>query len=225
MTQPTALRPAQRVGSPGTDAAVWGAVDQWSERQVAVLRSTIARDLTRDEMYLLAQVAVANGADPFQSEVVPVIYNKGDAAKRSLSFIFSTQWATKKANSTGDMASIGEAEFMDAAGHWWPVWIDEQAEPVAARVISQRVIRNGDGSVAQLVDETTIIKMSTAKSWGIKDSPFWEKDPVYMLGMTCKRHAVKKFLKAPAVAGHEASIGQPGVDYQIIDGQALFIIH
>jgi hypothetical protein len=210
---------------------------RWDERQMDVLKRTLCKEATDDEIALLGEVSRATGADPFAQEVVLVIYNAKNAERRSSSFIFSCNFAAKKANAAGVLAAMQGPFYLDSTGRWHEVWLEEAevpaedgnpetgtrrvvVPPIAAKVVARRIVRNGDGSVARIEDEATIVTYKSAR----RDTDFWRSDPVTMLGVAARRAAYRKLDvldRGLAALGAKIEVGEPMLDYRIVDGQAV----
>jgi phage recombination protein Bet len=73
-----------------------------SPKQISLVKSTIAKDCNDDEFNLFAEVARAKGLDPFLGQIIPMVFSKGDAAKRKLTIIISRDGQRVIAQRCGD---------------------------------------------------------------------------------------------------------------------------
>lgn len=204
---------AVEVITPGQ--AVLAQPGTFNERQMRVLKAVLCKEATDTEITLLGEVSRATNADPFQGDVVMVIYNKDRPDKRTVSFIFSTKWADKRATKAGTHAGI-DIYYRTREGQWVDVW-DNQEMPTHGKAVAKRVIRNGDGTYAGISEETTIV---TYKSL-YRNTDFWRDDPLNQFTVGLRRRALKKLDVVPDLGGLSARIGDAGEDYRIVEGQAL----
>ena len=58
-------------------------------KQVSLVKHTIAKDCNDDEFNLFCEVARAKGLDPFTGQIIPMVFNKGNAEKRKMTIIIS----------------------------------------------------------------------------------------------------------------------------------------
>jgi len=73
-----------------------------SPRQLALIQNTVAKDCNNDEFNLFIEVARAKGLDPFLGQIIPMIFSKGDAAKRKMTIIISRDGQRVIAQRCGD---------------------------------------------------------------------------------------------------------------------------
>lgn len=58
-------------------------------RQVALVKTTVAKDCDDGEFNLFMEAARSYGLDPFRKQIMPLVFSKGDANKRRMSIIVS----------------------------------------------------------------------------------------------------------------------------------------
>lgn len=73
-----------------------------SPRQLALIQKTVAKDCNVDEFNLFVEVARAKGLDPFLGQIIPMIFSKGDEAKRKMTIIISRDGQRVIAQRCGD---------------------------------------------------------------------------------------------------------------------------
>lgn len=73
-----------------------------SPKQIALVKSTVAKDCNDDEFNLFCEVARAKGLDPFLGQIIPMVFSKGDADKRKLTIIISRDGQRVIAQRCGD---------------------------------------------------------------------------------------------------------------------------
>ncbi len=76
----------------------------FSDRQIALIQNTVAKDCNRDEFNLFVEVARAKGLDPFLGQIIPMVFNKDhrDQTKRKLTIIISRDGQRVIAQRCGD---------------------------------------------------------------------------------------------------------------------------
>ncbi len=75
---------------------------QMTPRQIALVKSTVAKDCNNDEFSLFMEVANAKGLDPFLGQIIPMVFNKGNAEKRKMTIIISRDGQRVIAQRCGD---------------------------------------------------------------------------------------------------------------------------
>ena len=122
------------------------AIAAWSLRQLDTIKRTVAKDTNDDEFNLFIEYAKVKGLDPFSRQVIAIIFNKDDQAKRQMTIITTQEGLRVMAARCGDYrpaesepvyeydeALKGPANPLgivkctvtlwkqDDAGKWWPV--------------------------------------------------------------------------------------------------------
>lgn len=73
-----------------------------SPRQLILVKNTIAKDCNNDEFDLFSEVAKAKGLDPFLGQIIPMVFNKGNAEKRKMTIIVTRDGQRVIAQRCGD---------------------------------------------------------------------------------------------------------------------------
>jgi len=73
-----------------------------SSRQLALVKSTVAKDTNDGEFNLYMEVAKAKGLDPFLGQIIPMVFNKDKADKRKMTIIISRDGQRVIAQRCGD---------------------------------------------------------------------------------------------------------------------------
>ena len=71
-------------------------------RQLALVKTTIAKDCNPDEFNLFTEVARGKGLDPFLGQIIPMVFSKSDAAKRKMTIIITRDGQRVIAQRCGD---------------------------------------------------------------------------------------------------------------------------
>ena len=58
-----------------------------SRSQLATVQATIAKDLNANEFSLFIELSKRTGLDPFRRQIIPIVFNKGNEAKRNMQTI------------------------------------------------------------------------------------------------------------------------------------------
>lgn len=73
-----------------------------SSKQIALVKQTIAKDCNDEEFNLFFEVARAKRLDPFTGQIIPMVFSKGNAAKRKMTIIVSRDGQRVIAQRCGD---------------------------------------------------------------------------------------------------------------------------
>jgi phage recombination protein Bet len=71
-------------------------------RQLALVKNTVAKDCNAEEFSLFVEVARGKGLDPFLGQIIPMVFSKGDAAKRKMTIIITRDGQRVIAQRCGD---------------------------------------------------------------------------------------------------------------------------
>jgi phage recombination protein Bet len=84
-----------------------------TSRQIALVKTTVAKDTNADEFNLYLEVANAKGLDPFLGQIIPMVFNKGNADKRKMTIIISRDGQRVIAQRCGDYRPASEPVTYD----------------------------------------------------------------------------------------------------------------
>lgn len=73
-----------------------------NERQIALIKKTVAKDCNNDEFNLFVEVARGKGLDPFLGQIIPMVFSKDDPKRRKLTIIISRDGQRVIAQRCGD---------------------------------------------------------------------------------------------------------------------------
>lgn len=71
-------------------------------KQIALVKSTVAKDCNDEEFNLFCEVARAKGLDPFLGQIIPMVFSKGDAERRKMTIIITRDGQRVIAQRCGD---------------------------------------------------------------------------------------------------------------------------
>lgn len=83
-------------------------------RQVSLVKETVAKDCNADEFNLFMEVARAKGLDPFLGQIIPMVFSKGNAAKRKMTIIVSRDGQRVIAQRCGDYRPASKPPLYEA---------------------------------------------------------------------------------------------------------------
>lgn len=84
-----------------------------SARQLALVKTTIAKDCNNEEFSLFSEVARGKGLDPFLGQIIPMVFSKNNAARRKMTIIISRDGQRVIAQRCGDYRPAEEAPTYD----------------------------------------------------------------------------------------------------------------
>jgi len=71
-------------------------------KQIALIKTTVAKDTNNEEFDLFLEVAKSKGLDPFLHQIIPMVFSKKDADKRKMTIIISRDGQRVIAQRCGD---------------------------------------------------------------------------------------------------------------------------
>src|SRR5574343_23506 len=83
-------------------ARIHSASAVWTPRQLDTIRRTVAKDTNDTEFDLFIEYARVKGLDPFSRQVIAIVFNKGDEAKRQMTIITTQDGLRVMASRCGD---------------------------------------------------------------------------------------------------------------------------
>lgn len=84
-----------------------------SPKQVALVKTTVAKDCNNEEFNLFMEVARAKGLDPFLGQIIPMVFSKDDAAKRKMTIIITRDGQRVIAQRCGDYRPASKPTLYD----------------------------------------------------------------------------------------------------------------
>jgi len=73
-----------------------------SDRQLRLIRNTVATDCNNDEFELFIEIARSKGLDPFSRQILPLVFGKDKPKKRRMSIVFGIDGLRTLAARSGD---------------------------------------------------------------------------------------------------------------------------
>lgn len=189
-----------------------------SPRQITLVKQTVAKDCNDDEFNLYMEVAKAKGLDPFLGQIIPMVFSKGNAAKRKLTIIISRDGQRVIAQRCGDyrpaskpptyevdrelVSSVNPQGIVCATVYLWKQdqkpgdWYEvagqsfwEEFAPVSYAANQYDLVDNGDKWPDGNPKKTKVLKANAVAS--IDDSGNWCKMPRLMIAKCAEMQALR----------------------------------
>jgi phage recombination protein Bet len=110
------------------------AVRSLTEDQVALIKRTICRDGTDDDLKLFIGVCQATGLNPFMKQIYAVFRREKGRDGKTMTIQTGIDGLRLTADRSGKYAGQLSPQWCGADGKWLDVWLDAQNPPAAARV-------------------------------------------------------------------------------------------
>jgi phage recombination protein Bet len=178
---------------PGTEieAARTGGVQsladaQLTDEQIDLIKRTIAKGASNDELALFIRQCDRTQLDPFAGQIFCVPRYDSRVSRNVYTTSPSIHGLTLVADRTGEFAGFTSTYWCGADGVWVDVWLDEAAPPVAAKV---GVYRRGHAEVHWGVAH---YREFVATKKGGEPTQMWREKPAHMTAKCAKALALRE---------------------------------
>jgi len=161
----------------------------FTESQIALIKRTIARDATDDELKLFLAQCQRTGLDPFDRQIYFSKRRQWNSKLNDYEEVGRAETTIDGfrvvADRTGEMDGQ-DVEWCGADGQWLDVWLDDELPPVAARV---RVYRRGCAHFFPAVAKYREYVQTTKDG---KPNQMWRKMPANQIAKCAEALALRK---------------------------------
>lgn len=166
----------------------------FNEEQLNLIKRTIAKGVTNDELSLFVATCKRTGLDPFMRQIYAI--RRGD----TMTIQVGVDGLRLIAQRTGKFGGMDPISWLDEDGQWSEVWTGIGDHPIAARVTVYRTDAPRGFHAAVRWDSYA------------QNTPTWKKMPDVMLGKCAESLALRRAF--PAEMSGMASMIDPDFDYQ-----------
>lgn len=187
---------------------------QFSPEQLDVIKATIAKGATNEELQLFVATCKRTGLDPFLKQIYAVKRYDAKEKKQVMAIQVGIDGLRLVAERTGKYGGQDPIEWLDSDGVWSEVWTG-QDHPVAARTAVYR--KDWNGHKAPAVCRWDSYVQTYSDGHATLPFPTWAKMPDVMLGKCAEALALRRAFPAE-MSGMAALIDSdydPSVDAEL----------
>jgi len=160
------------------------------ESQVDLVKATIAKGCTDDELALFIEQCNRTQLDPFARQIYAVSRWDGKLGRNVMTTQVSIDGARLVAQRSGDYCGQTPVFYCGADRQWTDLWLDSDGLPLAAKVgVYRRGFTDALWATATWEQYAAYLK---SKDSGTYLAPMWKKMPALMLGKCAESLALRK---------------------------------
>lgn len=165
------------------------AVRQLDTTQIELIKNTIAKGATNDELQLFIQQVNRTGLDPFNRQIYAIKRWDGKIGREVMQTQLSIDGFRLVAQRSGEYAGQTPVYWCGKEREWSDLWLETDGLPAAAKV---GVYRRGFAEPVWAVATWDQYAVYTGKEGAKRLSPMWSKMSALMLGKCAESLALRK---------------------------------
>lgn len=166
------------------------AVRRLDESQIDLVKATIAKGCSDDELALFVEQCNRTQLDPFARQIYAVSRWDGKLGRNVMTTQVSIDGARLVAQRSGDYCGQTPVFYCGADRQWTDLWLDSDGLPLAAKVgVYRRGFTDALWATATWEQYAAYLKSNEG---GRYLAPMWKKMPALMLGKCAESLALRK---------------------------------